>query len=46
LASQVIEELAVLNKYVEENEPDVLRYQMYKQINAADGAEVLVYIEV
>ena len=43
---QVIEALTVLNKHVEENEPDVLRYQMYKQINAVKGAETLVYIEV
>ena len=43
---QLIEGLSVLNKHVEENEKDVLRYQMYKQVNAADGAECLVYIEV
>ena len=43
---QVIEGLAPLLEHVKANEPDVLRYELFKQTNGVDGAENLVYIEV
>ncbi|KAG0649694.1 hypothetical protein D0Z07_3707 [Hyphodiscus hymeniophilus] len=43
---ELIQGLAVLNKHVEDNEKDVLRYELFKQTNGPDGAECLVYIEV
>ena len=42
---KLIEGLSVLNQYVEANEPDALRYEMFKQTNSKDGAECLVLIE-
>lgn len=41
----VIETLAPYNKYVEENEPGVLRYRMYRQINVDSGKEDVVFSE-
>ncbi len=43
---KVIEALSVLNQHVEANEPGVLRYELYKQVNSETGSESLVYIEV
>ncbi|CAF9919155.1 MAG: hypothetical protein ALECFALPRED_000984 [Alectoria fallacina] len=43
---QVIEALTPFNKYVEENEPGVLKYEFYRQVNVDSGKEDLVYLEL
>jgi len=43
---QVIEGLQPLLQYVEAHEPGVLKYQLYRQVNAASGEETLVFIEM
>jgi len=46
MSDKVIESLAPFNAHVEANEPKALQYQLFKQVNAEDGKESLVYIEI
>jgi hypothetical protein len=46
LPKKVIQELTPFTEHVEASEPAVLRYQMYRQINATIGTENLVFIEM
>jgi hypothetical protein len=42
----IIQELTSFTESVEANESGVLRYQMYRQIDAAAGTESLIFIKM